>query len=126
MTRKLTAGERLRASLTATDHTEQQKTLLDQACRCADDLSRLEDALVDAPTVLAGSMGQERPNPLFGEVRATRALLGKLLAQINQSQSAENKARNAARARWGTNTSTRTPADIADYRKLYGTEYQNL
>ncbi|MDH6237051.1 hypothetical protein [Cryobacterium sp. CG_9.6] len=84
--------------------------ILDMACRTVDDLSSLEGALVGAPVMVPGSMGQERVNPLFAEVRATRALVGQLLGRLklpdedSASAKAEyngNRARKAAGVRWG-------------------------
>jgi hypothetical protein len=74
-----------------------------------DDLDRLEVALATAPVLTVGSTGQERPNPLFGECRQTRALLAALLKQLAipdpEVEKAKAKARSeqatrAARARW--------------------------
>jgi hypothetical protein len=86
-------------------------TVLESACRTADDEDRLTAALADEPTVVAGSMGQRRASPLFAEVRAARALLAALLARLalpdDQTDSRAAKlarsqqGRNAAAVRWG-------------------------
>jgi hypothetical protein len=79
------------------------------AARSADDLALLEAALVGAAVMVPGSMGQERVNPLFAEVRATRALIGQLVGRLKlPDEDAEgerattntNRARKAAGARW--------------------------
>lgn len=84
-------------------------TVLAAAARTADELVALEAALADAPTVTAGSKGQDRVHPLYGEVRAHRALLSTLLARLDIPEDADDDglrrarswhARNAARARW--------------------------
>lgn len=51
------------------------------ACRTADELARLEEALKDAPPTVEGSTGQTRVHPLFAEVRAHRLAMSKLLAR---------------------------------------------
>ena len=84
--------------------------LLGMACRSADDLQTLEAALVGAPVMVPGSTGQERVNPLFAEIRATRALIGTLLARLRlpdedaakaKSEFNTARARKAAGVRWG-------------------------
>lgn len=79
------------------------------ACQSADDLAALEAALVGAPVVVTGSTGQQRVNPLFAEIRATRALIGQLLGRIKlpdagagaaKSEFNTARARKAAGVRW--------------------------
>ncbi len=83
--------------------------LLDKASRTADDAERLDVALAEAPLLVPGSAGQDRPNPLLGEARATRALLAALLRQLalpdpvaeqRRADARSSQARTAARARW--------------------------
>lgn len=62
--------------------------LLREAAVTADELDRLELALAEAPTTVPGSMGQVRVQPLFDEVRKTRALFARLLSQIDLSDPA--------------------------------------
>lgn len=90
--------------------TPAESRLLAQACRAADELDRLTAELDQAPTVVAGSMGQAKPNPLFAEVRHHRTQLAALLKQLDligaedeadKNQTASVKAMRAARARWG-------------------------
>ena len=85
--------------------------VLEQACRTLDDEARLREELAQACVMTAGSMGQQRVTPLFAEVRATRALAAKLLAQLGlpdmdeqagQDSRREWQARAAAGKRWNT------------------------
>ena len=88
---------------------DEQSVLL-SACKTADMIERLESAWVDAgcPMVSTGSMGQEVIHPLVGEIRAQRAAHARLLAQLKlpdsgeaaPAESASEKARRAAVARW--------------------------
>ena len=56
--------------------------LLAAASRLADETARLETELSTSATMIAGSKGQDRVNPLFAEVRAHRLALGRVLAQL--------------------------------------------
>lgn len=80
------------------------------ACNARDDLARIDDALRGADVVVVGSGGQQRPNPLFMEARAHRALVAALLYRLNLPDESGVGARQltssqrgvkAARARWG-------------------------
>ena len=83
--------------------------LIEAAARTLDDLEQLQAALVNAPATVEGSTGQTRPHPLYGEIRAHRGLLAKLLQQLGVQNpsgkstpaSRSDQARRAARARWG-------------------------
>lgn len=87
-----------------------ESEILELAARTADDLVILEAALVGADPMNMGSTGQQRVNPLIAEVRATRALIGQLLARTDlpdpaaaaeKAQSRSGQATKAAAARWG-------------------------
>ena len=87
-----------------------ERRVLEQACRTADTLARLEEALTTAPLTVAGSMGQLREHPLLSEARQQRALLGRLLAQLRlpdaddlgdlRARERSVHARRAAQSRW--------------------------
>ena len=104
-------GTALHAAVTAKyELNPDELELVAMAARSADDLAKLEAELVNAPVMVPGSMGQERVNPLFAEVRATRALIGQLLGRLKlpdedagaaRSESNTNRARKAAGTRWG-------------------------
>src|SRR5215203_3550131 len=89
--------------------TPAELAMLEQACRTADELQRLEAAVRALPELTSkGSAGQLRPHPLLGEVRAHRQLLERLttslcLPNVDQdrgSTAAQRHARRAAVARW--------------------------
>ena len=83
--------------------------LLEDACREIDLIERLEDALIDAPLVAKGSMGQPVASPLVQEVRQHRSVLSSLLIKLKlpdeEGKPATGElvtnARAAAMARWG-------------------------
>ena len=86
--------------------------VLEDACREADLVDRLEGALESAPLTVAGSMGQPVANPLVQEIRQHRnvlaGLLGKLKLPDDESSGKPGAgdvlatgARAAAMARWG-------------------------
>lgn len=84
--------------------------ILEDACREVDVITRLEDAMAKGDLTVQGSMGQPVANPLLGELRQHRALLARLLKQLDLPQEDEDatsgagdrstSAREAARARW--------------------------
>lgn len=83
---------------------DEQRTLED-ACREADLIERLEDDLRTADLMVKGSMGQLVASPLVSEIRQHRATLGQLLRSLKlPDESGEtdvsSNARKAARARW--------------------------
>jgi hypothetical protein len=105
-----TAGTDLYDSVTAKFELDADELkVLIMAARTADDLLALEAAREGADVMVPGSMGQERVNPLFAEIRATRALVSQLLARLKlpdesaiaaKSDFNTARARKAAGARW--------------------------
>jgi len=82
--------------------------ILEDACREADLVDRIDGELRDAPLTVPGSMGQPVASPLVQEVRQHRAVLKTLLAQLKLTEDGETEAvarsasaRAAANARWG-------------------------
>lgn len=82
--------------------------VLEQACRTLDTVDRLHAALADDPATVAGSRGQTVAHPLLKELREERALLARLLDALHAGDgdgwdnlTASQRARKAARARWG-------------------------
>ncbi|MCK9496956.1 MAG: hypothetical protein M0R75_15900 [Dehalococcoidia bacterium] len=101
--REITSRYRLRAD---------ELRILEDACREADLVDRLETALADAPLTVNGSMGQPVANPLVQEVRQHRNTLKSLLSSLklpdddataapNAGEVLSTGARAAAAARWG-------------------------
>lgn len=86
--------------------------ILQDSCREADIIERLESELVDADLMVKGSMGQLVASPLVSEVRQHRATLAGLLGKLKIPDSPAGAARKravvseqavkAARARWGS------------------------
>ena len=83
--------------------------VLEQACRTADELDRLERAVrqLDSLTT-TGSTGQIKPHPLLAEARAHRLLLERLVGALALPDEGEEQglrpgqkhAQRAARGRW--------------------------
>ena len=82
-----------------------EKDILEDICREADMIDRLEDAMVGADLLVQGSQGQQVANPLIGELRQHRATKKALWAQLklpdtNVTELAGNQQRDAAQSRW--------------------------
>jgi len=86
--------------------------ILTDACREADLIARLQDALESADLVTRGSMGQEVASPFVSEIRQHRTVLANLLKSLKIPDSpataarkkahVSDQARAAARSRWGS------------------------
>jgi hypothetical protein len=83
--------------------------MLEQACRTADELDRLERAVRALPSLITtGSTGQPKPHPLLAEARAHRQLLERLVGALSLPDEDEESglrpgqrhAQKAANARW--------------------------
>lgn len=84
--------------------------LLESACRTLDLVVKIDAALLNESLLVAGSMGQQRENPLLSESRQQRAVLARLLLQLKlpepdllkdaRSNVRSVDARRAAQARW--------------------------
>jgi hypothetical protein len=82
--------------------------LLTEVCRTLDICERLQALLVAEGLTVPGSTGQPRVHPAAGELRSSRQVLGRLLAQLElpdlEGESlpspATARARKAARSRW--------------------------
>ena len=94
--------------LAAYELNEAELRLLAEASRTVDELERLRAALAGASPVVPGSTGQDRPHPLYDEVRRHREILMRLVAglaipsagdDVGVPQASVN-ARRAAQVRW--------------------------
>lgn len=81
--------------------------VLEDACREADLVARLEAELASAELMVVGSMGQPVVNPLVAELRQHRSTFAKLAAQLKlpdepgaAAGDRSTSARAAAVARW--------------------------
>lgn len=79
--------------------------ILEDACRQADLIDRIQTAQLDAPLTVRGSQGQEVAHPLVSELRMHRATLASLTAKLalpdeNGAEARSTAARKAAAARW--------------------------
>ncbi|MEM9134294.1 MAG: P27 family phage terminase small subunit [Actinomycetota bacterium] len=84
--------------------------LLEDVCRQADLVDKLERAIKDAPLTVKGSMGQMVAHPVLQEIRQHRATLHRLTAQLKLPDapagkqgtrgSNSDRARAVANARW--------------------------
>jgi hypothetical protein len=84
--------------------------VLEDACREADLVARIEKELRGAPLMVKGSMGQQVASPLVQELRQHRAVFARLMKQLDLpdpgdaegagSDSRSSQAREAAAARW--------------------------
>ena len=92
------------------DLSDAEVELLIEACRTLDVIEALQTVVDDDGPTAVGSQGQPVVNPALRELRAQRAALGRLLAQLELEDEtgkalpspASLSARKAAEARWGT------------------------
>lgn len=82
--------------------------MLEDCCREADLIDRLEQDLAAAELVVKGSMGQPVASPLVTEIRQHRSTLARLIAALKlpaddggAAAERSSAARKAANARWG-------------------------
>ena len=105
------AGSTLWQQMTAAYQLEESENpLLVAACRQADDIARLEEAIDRDGCMVEGSAGQPRLNAAITEVRQGRIALQKLLGAIGWPNDAgevvtlrQRQARSAAHQRWKRN-----------------------
>lgn len=84
-----------------------EEMALGAACRTADEVARLEQALIECGVVVAGSKGQDRAHPLLAELRAHRLVLLRLLEavgldvdDVDRSFAKSHAGRQLAHQRW--------------------------
>jgi hypothetical protein len=101
-----TAGKRLWRSI-ASGYVlrADEARVLEDACRIADTIARLEDAMVGEPTLVLGSRRQLVVHPLLLEQLSHRMALASALRQLRLPDVAgvrPNQHREAAQARWAS------------------------
>lgn len=82
--------------------------VLEDACREASLVDRIETELTNDDLMITGSQGQSVINPLVSEVRQHRGTLSALLRQLKlpdvdapaEGESRSSQARDAAKSRW--------------------------
>jgi hypothetical protein len=84
---------------------EPHDQLLEELCRVADRSDRLEAELAGESMTVAGSTGQQRPNPLLGALREERKMLDRLSGSLHLSMpgsagAGRSHQRKAAYMRW--------------------------
>lgn len=85
------------------------------ACREADDLAGIEDALVGQPRTVRGAQGQLVAHPLIGEVRRSRNAIAAWLSKLDLVD--PDAALSSGRGSRTTSTSARHAALIRQYRQ---------
>ena len=60
-----------------------KRRILFDACRTADLIERLDDAMGGQPLTVRGSMGQEVIHPLLAQSQSARTQLAQLLSRLN-------------------------------------------
>ncbi len=89
---------------------ERDLAVLEQAVAQADLIAELETAIKAEGVLVVGAAGQRRPNGLMTQLTSSRALLAKLIAQVqiappmertgNLSKRQRDQLRDARRQRW--------------------------
>lgn len=105
MTRRITAGKRLRRQMDAAlpegfEWTEKESALLDLASAQADQCQRLQHVLDDAGVMSTGSQGQPVLHPAVAELRQGQAALAALLRQVRLPDEVDLRQQRNAKARW--------------------------
>lgn len=99
------SGRRLyRQILSKYEFRPDEMVVLENACRVADTIARLDAALVDAPLVTVGVGGQDRIHPILVELRQQRIILASLLRQLQipDDVPSVNQQRAAGNASWAS------------------------
>lgn len=85
---------------------EDELRVLEDACREADLIDRMDSALSASGMMVSGSMGQDRVHPLVGEIRQHRTVLASLLRTLKLPDEGGagvvNQQRAAGSASWAS------------------------
>ncbi len=91
--------------------TSRERRWLEDACRTADSVADMEQALEGEPRIVRGSQGQPVAHPLIAEIRQHRVTLSALLARLEMTdaeavgtggRTTSTQARAAAHSRQGS------------------------
>lgn len=93
--------------------TSQERRWLEDACRTADAITDMEQALDGQPRIVKGSQGQPVAHPLIGEIRQHRVTLSQLLARVKMF--AEDEASGSGSGSRTTSTQARAAALTRHY-----------
>lgn len=106
-------GEEFWNNLTALyDFRIDEKLLLIEVCHLVNTLAAMQERLVNVDMLTIGSVGQEKVNPIYAEMRQQRLALGSMLRQlgipeptdgiVSQPSARHKSSSRAAKARWGS------------------------
>jgi hypothetical protein len=97
-------------TLTAFTLAPGEAELLAETCRALDDLDELRGVIVDQGITITAANGAPRMHPVVAELRSTRLLVGRLLAQLSLPDLDDEptirtplsaRGHRAANSRWG-------------------------
>lgn len=81
-----------------------EQSILESACKTADTIDQLQEALEGQPAMVPGSRGQMIAHPLLAEVRMQRIAFSGLLRALRlpdeNAGATRNQQRDAATTRW--------------------------
>lgn len=86
-----------------------ERAMLEMACRTADELAMLREAIDGEPLTLTGQRGSTIAHPLLDEIRRHQSLIHRLLAALELDEvdadphAASNAGRALVRNRWRRN-----------------------
>lgn len=100
------------------DLSRSELELLRECCATLDEIDGLQKVIADEGLSVTGSEGQPRPHPALSQIRASRTLVGRLLAQLSLPDedggalpsAVVARAKRAAQTRWASQNALRAVA----------------